>query len=419
MNRIWLLVLAALLASACILPVAYFSFQTKTDPQSLNLFFGVSFGGNTTSEAKLLIDRVKSYTNLFVINSWQISGAGNASALDEICDYAVNAGMSIMVYFSYVLWNYSARVMARFNVSSWADYGIALWHIPWLNSARERWGNKFLGAYLYDEPGGKQIDQGYWTGTMTGALPATFRNVTTYSQAAANYTRSIIRSDSMQHITNTSIPNGVNSRIPVFTSDYALYWFDYLAGYDAIFTQLGENRGTDSKIQQIALCRGAAKVQNKQWGAIITWAYNNPPYMENGTEMLQDMWTAYRAGANYLIIFNYPYNTTNPYGTLTDDHFSAMQKFWNQIQNSPQNTFGEDQSQTAFVLPKDYGWGMRSPNDKIWGLFPADNLSTPIWNSMKTLIQRYGSKLDIIYENPQFDLTHKYQAIYYWNDTIN
>jgi len=80
MNRIWLLVLAALLASACILPVAYFSFQTKTDPQSLNLFFGVSFGGNTTSEAKLLIDRVKSYTNLFVINSWQISGAGNASA---------------------------------------------------------------------------------------------------------------------------------------------------------------------------------------------------------------------------------------------------------------------------------------------------------------------------------------------------
>ena len=98
----------------------------------------------------------------------------------------------------------------------------------------------------------------------------------------------------------------------MFTSDYALYWFDYLAGYDAIFAELGGNRGTDSKIQQIALCRGAAKVQNKQWGAIITWAYNNPPYMENGTEMLQDMRTAYRAGANYLIIFNYPYNTTNP-----------------------------------------------------------------------------------------------------------
>ena len=62
----------------------------------------------------------------------------------------------------------------------------------------------------------------------------------------------------MQHITNSSSPNAVKSRIPVFTSDYALYWFDYLGGYDAVFAQLGGTAGANSKIQQIALCRGAA-----------------------------------------------------------------------------------------------------------------------------------------------------------------
>ena len=35
-------------------------------------YFGVSFNGNTTDEAKLLIDRIKDYTNLFVIQSGPI-----------------------------------------------------------------------------------------------------------------------------------------------------------------------------------------------------------------------------------------------------------------------------------------------------------------------------------------------------------
>lgn len=38
----------------------------------------------------------------------------------------------------------------------------------------------------------------------------------------------------MQHVINSSIPNSRNSPMPVFTSDYALYWFDYLAGYDPV-----------------------------------------------------------------------------------------------------------------------------------------------------------------------------------------
>ena len=36
-------------------------------------YFGVSFCGNTTAEAKLLIDRTKDYSNLFVLQSGPIS----------------------------------------------------------------------------------------------------------------------------------------------------------------------------------------------------------------------------------------------------------------------------------------------------------------------------------------------------------
>ena len=57
-----------------------------------------------------------------------------------------------------------------------------------------------------------------------------------------------------------------NNNISRFTSDYALYWFDYLSGYDAVFAELGWDH---NRTQHIALNRGAADVQNKDWGTII------------------------------------------------------------------------------------------------------------------------------------------------------
>ena len=51
-----------------------------------------------------------------------------------------------------------------------------------------------------------------------------------------------------------------------------LYWFDYLGGYDTIFAQLGWNTSVIN--QQIAQLRGAATMQNKDWGTIITWKYH-------------------------------------------------------------------------------------------------------------------------------------------------
>src|SRR3990170_3363362 len=413
MKFMWALLIAALLVSSVCSPIVYFSNDVNNAPPSNEeLFFGVTFGGNTTSEAKLLIDKVKGYTNLFIVDNWDI--AMNETALNEICDYAVDANLNIMVYFSFIFVN-STTSTQRF-----IDAGVEPFHIPWLNATWERWGNKFLGAYLLDEPGGKQIDIGHYSGftkNYAGRNITTFANVSSYSDAASRFVRGV-KNSYTRRLNNASysgsIPNSTGRIIPVFTADNALYWFDYLAGYDVVFAELGWNH---KQAQHIALCRGAANVQNKQWGAIITWASNDPPYLATGMQMRQDMLTAYRAGAKYIIVFNYP--QINPYGALTEEHFTAMKAFWNQIHVSPAGVSAKVVGQVAFVLPKDYGWGMRNPDDRIWGIWPADEKAPLIGASIAKLIKEYDLRLDIIYDDPQFNFTEKYSKIYYWNSTVD
>ena len=188
-----------------------------------NVFVGVTFGSNSVKEAKALIDKAKDFTNLFVVDSWDVST--NETALTEICDYAVDANLSVMVYFDFIYYNLTRTIGSIYNSSSWEDYGISPWHVPWLSSAEKRWGDRFLGVYLYDEPGGTQIDSGYWGGnnvTRTGSPIRTFENVSDYTDAANRFVSSLSRSRSMQLLKNASYPDGVQKVIPVFTSDYAL-----------------------------------------------------------------------------------------------------------------------------------------------------------------------------------------------------
>jgi len=140
--------------------------------------------------------------------------------------------------------------------------------------------------------------------------------------------------------------------------------------------------------------------------------------LASGPEILEDMLIAYETGAKYVIVFNYPkYPETNPYGILSDDHFNAMQQFWKHIHEHPED-YGKTKGQVAFVLPKDYGWGMRGPTDRIWGLWPADNASSVIWKKMNKLIDRYGLQLDIVYDDPRFSFD-EYSKVYYWNASID
>jgi hypothetical protein len=63
-------------------------------------YFGVSFGGQTAPQAKSLIDKTRNYTNLFIINSYDIST--NETALNEVCDYTAQADLNFIVYFDFI-----------------------------------------------------------------------------------------------------------------------------------------------------------------------------------------------------------------------------------------------------------------------------------------------------------------------------
>jgi hypothetical protein len=124
----WLLhiaLLVSLLVSTVCLPVANVYYHNALNLSNEEFFFGVSFGGNTANEAKLLIDKVKGYTNFFLVNNWDIST--NETALTEICEYAVNANMYVMVYFDFIYYNVTGNIGSFYNATTWDVFGI----IPW------------------------------------------------------------------------------------------------------------------------------------------------------------------------------------------------------------------------------------------------------------------------------------------------
>ncbi len=382
MKRAVVLLLVIILVSVGLAYAAvYYSQQSTVEDE---FFFGVSFGQQTVEEAKEIIDKVKNYTNFFLINNWGIVATETNETLDEVCDYATEAGLKFIVFFDFI---------------SRETYD---WHQDWGGNATIKWGDSFLGVHLRDELGGKQIDDAPDNKSVAEAAD--------YSDAANRF---------ISNITSANSTVDVKSRgIQMFISDYALYWFDYLAGYDTVFVELGWNHSTP---EHIALCRGAANMQGKDWGAIIVWTYRQPPYLAEPDKMLEDMKAAYRAGAKYVVVFDYAEDneTGKPYSTLKDKHFTAMQQFWDYVNDHPRDANEKIDGKAAFVLPKDYGWGMRSATDNMWGLWPADENAPLIWDNMNKLIQQYSLELDIVYDDPKFNVQSKYSKVYFWNETID
>jgi hypothetical protein len=149
-------------------------------------------------------------------------------------------------------------------------------------------------------------------------------------------------------------------------------------------------------------------------------------FLENGTELYSDMKLAYDNGADYVVVFDGSENqtATSSLGTLQPEHLDAMKQFWNYAlsHERPQ----KDPADTAYVLPRDYGFGFRGPNDNIWGFWypngssPADPLAPQIWSYANSLISTYGLKLDIVYETLSSDLfaTLPYDRLIFWNGTV-
>ena len=106
----------------------------------------------------------------------------------------------------------------------------------------------------------------------------------------------------------------------------------------------------------MALCRGAAEAQNKDWGTIITWISQQPPYLEDAEQLYSDMVLAYQNDAKYIVVFDSPGNVTE-YGALTNQHLASMKKFWDYMKTIPYPR--QNPAKTAYVLPMDYGYGFR------------------------------------------------------------
>jgi hypothetical protein len=371
--------IAATIALVLIIVISVFAASQwlGASPEPAEFYVGVevAYANATASDVETMVDKVKDYTNLVVIGSPEISL--NQTALNETCDYVSRAGLNFIILFT------------KLQVYSYDTFA-------WMTDAKQKYGDSFLGVYRYDEPGGNQIERG---------REILVTNATSYTDAAAQYTYTL----------GFIITYYKDYAGQVFTADYALHWFDYESNYSAVFTEFVSNNTREIAVAQ---SRGAARNFHGDWGVMVTWKYDAPPYIESGEELYNDMLSAYRAGAKYVVVFDYP--EVGTYGILTEEHFDALKRFWNYVHDSPQD-FGSLKGTVAYVLPQDYGFGLRRADDSIWGLFGPDPLSTKVWDDVNKLVKRYGFGFDIIYDEPGVvdAARSRYQQVIFWNERVS
>ena len=339
------------------------------------LYVGVDVAYGSVPATEQLIDNISSYTNIFVLGC---VGNYNLTRLTVLCQYLYDKDMSFIVFSN------DDRYPSK----------------QWLQNAPAQWGDKFVGIYYLDEEGGRQLDQQDYP-------PVT--NAANYSDAAAQFDSVISYWLRGPHSITQSFD--YPTQYPLFESDYGLYWNDYQAGYDTVFAEFGANY---SRQVNVALCRGAAEAYGKDWGVMITWTYRQPPYIESGANLYNDMVLAYQNGAKYILIFDS--NQDYSQNILQQDQLNAMQEFWQYAQDNPR-TIIPVSSRTAYVLPEDWGYGFRGPDDTIWGLWRPDAVTSEICMNTSTLLQTYGMNLDIVYpDGPQSIQSEGYQNVFTWNN---
>lgn len=414
--------------------------QSNTKNKEASVFVGVSYCGDSVSEAKQLINKVKSYSNLFILHSVNLQR--DFKSIDEIGDYAIASGMHFIPYFG-------TYIEATLSV--------------WLDSAKQRWGDQLLGVYYSDELAGKILDDYYeFTNPDTGdtIMKTRYGDIVVEKTNGVTIHYELDGNINLYEPTNngegwytTYYPNGtitfkqsgvkasttyqqlLNARpfkndeeivqyfltrkqdgftflkntTTVFSSDYAAYWYDYKAGYDVVLAQLGWNNSLN---QQISLCRGAAAMQEKEWGVIVTWRYTTPPYLDSGEEIYKQLKTSYECGAKYFMLFNfYEENSSNQYGTFKTEHFNALKRFWRDVVQNDNIIHGEVKADSVLILPKNFGGGLRWREDTIWGVFKHNETSGKIWDLTQLALNTYGYTLDIVYDDPIHALPPYYTNI--------
>ena len=128
MKRKLAIATTVLLIAAVSLSVFYANGYFSPPTQHRPFYVGVEYAyANDTAPLKALVDKVKDYTNLFVIGSPAISF--NRTALDESCDYITQSDLNFIVLFT---------GLDQYN---WLDnYKIT----DWMVDAQQKYGEKFL-----------------------------------------------------------------------------------------------------------------------------------------------------------------------------------------------------------------------------------------------------------------------------------
>ena len=168
----------------------------------LDVYVGVDAAFASVNDTKQLVDEVKSYTNLFVVGSTAITW--NESNLNDVCQHLNQSELPFMT-FSH------PRGDQFFSGAQW------------LSEAREKWSSTYRGMYVYDEAGGHQLEHD----TFFMCAP----EADNYSDAASRYVQNLTYYLSL-------VKSGWNvGSFPIVSSDYALYEYDYRAGYSAVFAE--------------------------------------------------------------------------------------------------------------------------------------------------------------------------------------
>ena len=382
-------VLAALLVLALLFTFIGVDLQAQKAASEPAVFVGVDVAFGNETAVYTVADAVYGYANLIIIGSLKVTQ--DTEALTRVCNFLYQKGFYFIVFVAFAKDDYlppRGPDQTFFKVAS------------------AQWGNKFLGMYLFDEVGGNQLDT---TEKVVFSMLTSPFNERDYTFASEAYVQGL--SGDIAISLSWFTPSPVQSQL--FTSDYGLYWFDYLSGYGTVFTEFV---GNQSRQIAVALDRGAAHALDKQWGTIITYSANST--IENLTQLYNDMVFAWQSDAKYIIVFDGNSTDAATSGVLTQTHLNVMKQFWTYTKtNTRSNEYPAD---TAYVLPPDYGYGFRSPNDTIWGLWSADALSSVVWNQANTLLATYGNKLDIVYANrlDSEPITLPYKTLIFWNGTV-
>ncbi len=186
------LVLAVLIV---LLSASLISVVAMWDPGSSDLekplpegfYLGITSGGSV-AETELLIDKVKGYVNMVIFTNLTVTM--NRTSLEELSDYAFNSGLNFLVFVLFP----SPHSNFTYNP------------VFWEAEAKTLYGDKFMGFYLWDEPGGHQLDRGNFRQFDNTTMPHDYRDAAnTYVYYLYIQMRDFIKTNRL------------------FTTDYAVY----------------------------------------------------------------------------------------------------------------------------------------------------------------------------------------------------